>query len=84
MAAIDEIVRQVTLVLEDRLSIRDFGDWATVSTWDVLHAPCDQVIKELMCGVQSKMTAFDLGQIDEKTLRQELANAIQSFRPPPP
>ena len=80
MANIQEIVDHVTLLLDNRMSLDEFGDWMLAYTGNVMFkGDADNATRQLAYAIQSHMTTFDTGQITEQTLRQELAKAIQPF-----
>ncbi len=80
MHTIHEIVSQVSLLLDNRVSLDEFGNWMLLCTADIMWKhEADVPTKELARAIQTHTTDFEIGQIDEKRLREEPAKAIQPF-----
>jgi hypothetical protein len=80
MPNIRDIVSHVTLLLDNRVSLDEFGDWMLLYIGKIMFGgDADNATRQLAYAIQSHMTEFDIGQINEQTLRRELANAIQPF-----
>jgi hypothetical protein len=80
MPNVQEIVSHVTLLLERRISLDEFGDWMLLYTGDItFKSGADKATRELAYAIQSHMTNFDTGHGNEQTLREELSKAIQPF-----
>jgi hypothetical protein len=78
MPNIHEIVSHVLLLLDNRVSVDEFGDWMLLYTGDVVwESGADEATRQLAYAIQTYMTTFDTGHIGEETLRQELAKAIR-------
>ena len=83
MPNVDEIVSQVLLLLPNSISLDEFGDWILLYTVKIMRdSDVDNTTRELAYAVQSDMTSFDTGQIDEDALRQKLKRAIEPFSSP--
>jgi hypothetical protein len=85
MPDIREIVSHVMVLLDNRVSLDEFGDWILLYTSKlVFERGADNASRQLVYAIQSHMTEFDIGLIDQETLRQELAKDIQPFLPQQP
>ena len=75
-----EIVDNVRLLLDHRVSIDEFGDWMLVNTENLMRQRgVDDATKNLAYTIQRQMTEFDVGNINEENLRRELASTIQPY-----
>lgn len=80
MPNIPDIVNHVMFVLENRVSVDEFGDWMLVYTDKIMSGgEADSATRQLAYAIQSQMTNFDIRRISEESLRQELAKLIQPF-----
>ena len=80
MPNIRDIVSHVTFLLENRVSMDEFGDWILLCTDEItFRGGADDATRQLAYAIQSQMTNFDIGHIDKETLLQELAKTIQPF-----
>jgi hypothetical protein len=83
LLSVQEIVRGTILLLDDRVSIDEFGDWMLVQVGRIKYrevAP-DNATAELAHTIQCYMTSLDVGEIDEQKLRGKLAEAIDPYSP---
>jgi hypothetical protein len=81
MPNIHEIMSHVPLLLDNRVSIDEFGDWMLL--YNVIwEGGADNATRQLAYAIQSSMTTFGTDHIDEETLRQQLAKAIKPFSSP--
>ena len=70
-------------LLDNRASIDEFGDWMLLYAGNVIwEGGADNATRQLAYAIQSSMTTFGTGHIDEETLRQQLAKAIKPFSSP--
>jgi hypothetical protein len=76
---LDNLVRSIRLFLDNRISVDDFGGGVLVTFGDTAYETGKASARELASLVLEQVRRLDLGQIDEKILRQELAKAIQPF-----
>jgi hypothetical protein len=75
-----EIVDNVKLLLDHRVSVDEFGDWMLVNTENLIRqGEVDDATRNLAYAIQLKMTEFDVGNINEENLRRELATTIQPY-----
>jgi len=85
MANSQEIVSHIQLLLDNRVSLDEFGDWMLRYTSNMMFkGGADNATRDLAYAIQSHMTNFDTGQVTEKALRQTLAKAIEPFSPSTP
>lgn len=82
MPSTREIVDNVKLLLDNRVSIDDFGDWMLVYTAKIMQDGADDTTRQLAYAIQDRMTTFDTDHLDESALRLELAKAIKPFSSP--
>jgi hypothetical protein len=76
MPTIDKIVSHVLLLLDNRTSLDEFGDWMLMYTANIMR---NNATRELAYAIESDMTSFDTGRLDEDSLRQKLRKAIEPF-----
>jgi len=75
-----EILDNVKLLLDHRVSVDEFGDWMLVYTANLIrHGGVDDATRNLAYAIQQIMTEFDVGKITEQHVREQLAKIIQPY-----
>lgn len=78
MASVNEISAQVRAFLGDRISLQELEDWSASYSWNI-HQRADQETQNLAYAVRGLLVDYSSGDIDEATLRRELATAALPF-----
>lgn len=70
----------VLLLLHNRTSLDEFGDWMLLYAANITrNSEVDDATRELAYAIESDMTSFHTGHLDEDSLRQKLRKAIEPF-----
>ena len=78
MANVQEIYEHVRQMLENRLPYEAFEDWVGDQAWNV-QALDDAAARQLIYYIRGQVNGFESGDLNERELREELANAIAPF-----
>lgn len=76
----NEIRDRLASYVSNEISIHEFDDWVAQHTWNV-HRSGDSEAEQLAFEIEAKLAEFSGGQIDEPSLRHELAALLPDRTP---
>jgi hypothetical protein len=83
MLSLTDLLARVAACVSGEMSASDFEDWFQRVSWGMYDRRGDPM-SDAIAAVESVLSGYDLGEISEGTLREELASAIHPFAQPGP